>query len=83
MKIYKLHSNPYTEMDLEEATDWLQNNCHFKFDYVSSLEETTNQAEMLEKLLEAYFFTEEIEEMEETNEDDIKERLREHRRGQI
>ena len=81
MKIYKLHSNPYTEMDLEEATDWLQNNCHFKFDYVSSLEETTNQAEMLEILLEAYFFTEEIE--DEESEDDTEEREREFRRGQI
>lgn len=81
MKIYKLHSNPYTEMDLEEATDWLQNNCHFKFDYVSSLEETTNQAEMLEILLEAYFFTEEIE--DEESEDDTEEREREFRREQI
>ena len=81
MKIYKLNSNPYAEMDLEEATDWLQNNCHFKFDYVSSLEETTNQAEMLEILLEAYFFTEEIE--DEESEDDTEEREREFRRGQI
>lgn len=81
MKIYKLHSNPYTEMDLEEATDWLQNNCHFKFDYVSSLEETTNQAEMLEILLEAYFFTEEI--ADEESEDDTEEREREFRREQL
>ena len=81
MKIYKLNSNPYAEMDLEEATDWLQNNCHFKFDYVSSLEETTNQAEMLEILLEAYFFTEEIE--DEESEDDTEEREREFRREQI
>ena len=81
MKIYKLNSNPYVEMDLEEATDWLQNNCHFKFDYVSSLEETTKQAEMLEILLEAYFFTEEIE--DEESEDDTEEREREFRRGQI
>lgn len=81
MKIYKLHSNPYTEMDLEEATDWLQNNCHFKFDYVSSLEETTNQAEMLEILLEAYFYTEEVEDNE--SEDDTEEREREFRREQI
>ena len=81
MKIFKLHSNPYTEMDLEEATDWLQNNCHFKFDYVSSLEETTNQAEMLEILLEAYFFTEELEDDE--SEDDTEEREREYRREQI
>lgn len=81
MKIYKLHSNPYTKMDLEEATDWLQNNCHFKFDYVSSLEETTNQAEMLEILLEAYFFTEEIE--DEESEDDTEEREKEFRREQL
>ena len=81
MKIYKLHSNPYTEMDLEEATDWLQKNCHFKFDYVSSLEETENQAEMLEILLEAYFFTEEIE--DEESEDDTEEREREFRREQL
>ena len=81
MKIYKLHTNPYEEMDLDEATDWLQNNCHFKFDYVSSLEETTNQAEMLEILLEAYFFTEEIE--DEESEDDTEEREREFRREQI
>ena len=81
MKIYKLNSNPYAEMDLEEATDWLQNNCHFKFDYVSSLEETTNQAEMLEILLEAYFYTEEIE--DEESEDDTEEREREFRREQI
>ena len=81
MKIYKLNSNPYAEMDLEEATDWLQNNCHFKFDYVSSLEETTNQAEMLEILLEAYFFTEEIE--DEESEDDTEEREREFRREQL
>ena len=82
MKIYKLHSNPYTEMDLEEATDWLQNNCHFKFDFVTSVEETTNQAEMLEVLLEAYFFTE-ITDDEEPSEDDTEEREEEYRREQI
>ena len=81
MKIYKLNTNPYVEMDLEEATDWLQNNCHFKFDYVSSLEETTNQSEMLEILLEAYFYTEEIEEDE--SEDDYEERYREYREEQL
>ena len=83
MKIYKLNTNPYEEMDLEEAIDWLQTNCHFTLDYTTTAEDTTNQSEMIEILLEAYFYTEEIEEMEETNEDDIKERLREHRREQI
>ena len=81
MKIYKLNSNPYEEMDLEEATDWLQNNCHFKLEYTSNVEETTIQAEMLEILLEAYFFTDEIEDGE--LEDDTEEREREFRRGQI
>lgn len=81
MKIYKLNTNPYVEMDLEEATDWLENNCHFKFDYVSSLEETENQSEMLEILLEAYFYTEELEEDE--SEDDYEERYREYREEQI
>ena len=81
MKIYKLNSNPYEEMDLEEATDWLQNNCHFKFEYTSNLEESTNQSEMLEVLLEAYFYTEELEDDE--SEDDSEEREREFRREQI
>ena len=77
MKIYKLNSNPYEEMDLEEATDWLQNNCHFKLEHTSNVAESTNQSEMLEVLLEAYFYTEEVEDDE--VEDDIEERLREWR----
>ena len=81
MKIYKLNSNPYEEMDLEKAIDWLQTNCHFTLDCVTSVEETTNQAEMLEILLEAYFFTEEIE--DEESEDDTEEREREYRREQL
>lgn len=82
MKIYKLHSNPYTEMDLEEATDWLQNNCHFKLEYNSNVEESTNQSEMLEVLLEAYFFTE-ITDEEEPSEDDTEEREDEYRGEQL
>lgn len=81
MKIYKLNSNPYQEMDLEEATDWLQNNCHFKLEHTSNVEESTNQAEMIEILLEAYFFTEELEDDE--SEDDTEDREREFRREQL
>ena len=77
MKIYKLNSNPYEEMDLEKAIDWLQTNCHFTLDCVTSVEETTNQSEMIEVLLEAYFYTEDLEDDE--SEDDIEERLREWR----
>lgn len=82
MKIYKLHTNPYEEMDLEEAMDWLQTNCHFKLDYVTTVEETTNQNEMIEVLLEAYFFTE-ITDEDEESEDDTEEREKEYRREQI
>lgn len=81
MKIYKLHTNPYEEMDLEEAIDWLQTNCHFKLDCVTTVEETTNQSEMIDVLLEAYFYTEITD--EEPSEDDTEERLEEYRREQI
>lgn len=81
MKVYKLNSNPYEEMDLEEAIDWLQTNCHFTLDYTTKAEESTNQSEMIEVLLEAYFYTEEIE--DEEYEDDYEERLKEYRREQI
>lgn len=81
MKIYKLNTNPYEEMDLEEAIDWLQTNCHFTLDYTTTAEDTTNQSEMIEILLEAYFYTEELE--DEECEDDLEERLEEYRREQI
>lgn len=81
MKIYKLNTNPYEEMDLEEAIDWLQTNCHFTLDYTTTAEESTNQSEMIEILLEAYFYTEELE--GEECEDDLEERLEEYRREQI
>ena len=81
MKIYKLNTNPYEEMDLEEAIDWLQTNCHFTLDYTTTAEESANQSEMIEFLLEAYFYTEEIE--DEECEDDYEERLEEYRREQI
>lgn len=81
MKIYKLNTNPYEEMDLEEAIDWLQTNCHFTLDYTTTAEDTTNQSEMIEILLEAYFYTEEIE--DEECEDDYEERLEEYRREQL
>ena len=81
MKIYKLNTNPYEEMDLEEAIDWLQTNCHFTLDYTTTAEDTTNQSEMIEILLEAYFYTEELE--DEECEDDLEERLEEYRREQL
>ena len=81
MKVYKLNSNPYEEMDLEEAIDWLQENCHFTLDYTIKAEESTNQSEMIEILLEAYFYTEELEDDE--SEDDYEERLKEYRREQL
>ena len=81
MKIYKLHTNPYEEMDLDEAIEWLQFNCHFTLDYVTTVEETDAQTEMIEVLLEAYFYTEEIE--DEECEDDLEEREEEYRREQL
>lgn len=83
MKIYKLNSNPYEEMDLEEAIEWLKINCHFTLDTVITAEESTNQSEMIEILLEAYFYTEEIEEDDDYWEDDTEERKREYREEQL
>ena len=60
-------------MDLDEAIEWLQFNCHFTLDYVTTVEETDAQTEMIEVLLEAYFYTEEIE--DEECEDDLEEKM--------
>lgn len=81
MKIYKLNTNPYEEMDLDEAIEWLQFNCHFTLDYVTTVKETDAQTEMIDVLLEAYFYTEEIE--DEECEDDLEEREEEYRREQL
>lgn len=81
MKIYRLNSNIYEEMTLDEAIDWLQLNCHFTLDDVTSVEETENQSEMMETLLDAYFTIEEKEDEEECWEDDTEEREREYRKG--
>ena len=81
MKIYKLNTNPYEEMDLDEAIEWLQFNCHFTLDYVTTVKETDAQTEMIEVLLETYFYTEITD--EEPSEDDTEEREKEYRREQI
>jgi hypothetical protein len=83
MKIYKLYTNPYEEMDLEEAIDWLKTNCHFTLDCVTTVEESTNQSEMIDVLIDAYFIIEETDEEDNSWEDDTEERQREYRREQI
>lgn len=80
-KVYVLNDNPYEKMDLEEAMDWLQENLHFRLDYVVNVNESQAQQEMIEILLEAYFYTEEIEDEDEW-ENDIEERRKEYRKAQ-
>lgn len=80
-KIYFLNDNPYVEMDLEEAMDWLKQNLHFNLDYVVNVNDIQAQQEMIEILLEAYFYTEEVEDEDEW-ENDIEERRKEYRKAQ-
>lgn len=80
-KVYVLNDNPYEKMDLEEAMDWLKQNLHFNLDYVVNVNDIQAQQEMIEILLEAYFYTEEIEDEDEW-ENDIEEREREYRKAQ-
>lgn len=82
-KVYILNDNPYEKMDLEEAMDWLKQNLHFNLDYVVNVDDIQAQQEMIEILLEAYFYTEEIEDEDEDEwENDIEEREREYRKAQ-
>lgn len=81
MKIYRLNSNINEEMDLEKAIDYLQEELQFKLDFVTSVEDTSKQSEMIEVLLEAYFTIDETEENEEY-EDDTQERYEEYRKVQ-
>lgn len=81
MKIYRLNSNINEEMDLEKAIDYLQEELQFKLDFVTSVEDTSKQSEMIEVLLEAYFTIDETEENEEY-EDDRQERYEEYRKAQ-
>lgn len=80
-KVYVLNDNPYEKMDLEEAMEWLKQNLHFNLDYVVNVNDIQAQQEMIEILLEAYFYTEEIEDEDEW-ENDIEEREREYRKAQ-
>lgn len=80
-KVYILNDNPYEKMDLEEAMEWLKQNLHFNLDYVVNVNDIQAQQEMIEILLEAYFYTEEIEDEDEW-ENDIEEREREYRKAQ-
>lgn len=81
MKIYRLNSNINKEMDLEEVIDYLQTSLHFTLDEVQTVEHATEQSEMIEVLLEAYFTIDETEENEEY-EDDTQEREFEYRKVQ-
>lgn len=80
-KVYVLNDNPYEKMDLEEAMEWLKQNLHFNLDYVVNVNDIQAQQEMIEILLEAYFYTEEIEDEDEW-ENDIEERRKEYRKAQ-
>ena len=80
-KVYVLNDNPYEKMDLEEAMEWLKQNLHFNLDYVVNVNDIQAQQEMIEILLEAYFYTEEIEDEDEW-ENDIEERRKEYRKVQ-
>lgn len=68
-------------MDRDEAIDWIIKKGKINFEFTTDIKEIEMQTEIEEVLLEAYFYTESKEDMEQY-EDDLKEREKEYREGQ-
>lgn len=68
-------------MDRDEAIDWIIKKGKINFEFTTDIKEIEMQTEIEEVLLEAYFYTESEEDMEQY-EDDLKEREKEYREGQ-